>query len=193
MNSINKSKIFLFGGLAAVLMVGTFAFAFVSANPFTAAAAPSADSGKVTLLDGSGSIVGTAKLTDVSNGVMVSISASGLTAGFHGFHVHAVGDCTGPSFTSAGGHYNPNAVGHRHHAGDMPVLLVNEDGTAKATFVTDRFTLAELDDENGSALIIHAAPDNYANIPARYNATAPDAATLATGDAGARVACGVIA
>jgi Cu-Zn family superoxide dismutase len=193
MNSkTNSKKLLLFGGLAVVL-VGTFALAsaFAFLNPF-AAASSGTESGRVILKDGSGNEVGTAKFTGVDDGVMVSVSVSGLAPGFHGFHVHTIGDCTGPSFTSAGGHYNPDSTTHRHHAGDLPVLLVNEDGSAEAKFVTDRFTLAELDDENGSALIIHANPDNYANIPTDRYDPDPDSTTLATGDAGARVACGVI-
>jgi Cu-Zn family superoxide dismutase len=71
----------------------------------------------------------------------------------------------------------------------MPVLLVNEDGTGEARFVSDRYSLADV---VGRALIVHAGPDNYANIPTRYAATGPDATTLATGDAGGRAACGVI-
>jgi Cu-Zn family superoxide dismutase len=79
----------------------------------------------------------------------------------------------------------------------MPVLLVNADGTGEARFKTDRYDVADLFDADGSALIIHANPDNYANIPARYLAppatiTAVDAATLGTGDAGGRIACGVV-
>ena len=69
--------------------------------------------------------------------------------------------------------------------------MVNADGKAKAKFKTDRFRVADLFDADGSAVIIHANPDNYANIPTRYVAT-PDTATLATGDAGARIACGVV-
>ena len=73
----------------------------------------------------------------------------------------------------------------------MPVLLVNEDGTSRGTFQTDRFSLEDLKDADGSAVIVHAKPDNYANIPERY-APEPDADTLATGDAGSRAACGVV-
>jgi Cu-Zn family superoxide dismutase len=70
-------------------------------------------------------------------------------------------------------------------------LFVSADGTGEARFKTDRFAVADLIDADGSALIVHAAPDNYANIPTRYVAV-PDATTLATGDAGGRVACGVV-
>lgn len=67
-----------------------------------------------------------------------------------------------------------------------------QGGLARAEFQTDSFTVDELLDADGSAVIIHAGPDNYANIPTRYSTSGPDAVTLATGDAGARIACGVI-
>lgn len=75
--------------------------------------------------------------------------------------------------------------------------LVNEDGTAQARFTTDRFTVRGLVDEDGSAIIVHEAPDNFANIPDRYHSHTedvfgPDSVTLAVGDAGGRLACGVI-
>jgi Cu-Zn family superoxide dismutase len=72
----------------------------------------------------------------------------------------------------------------------MPVLLVNNGGTGEASFETDRFTLKDLFDKNGSAFIVHALPDNYANIPERYGDV--DQETLATGDSGDRIACGAI-
>jgi hypothetical protein len=72
----------------------------------------------------------------------------------------------------------------------MPVLLVNNDGTGEASFKTDRFTLKDLFDEDGSAIMVHALPDNYANIPERYGEV--DQETLATGDSGERIACGAI-
>ncbi|HEU4448647.1 MAG TPA: superoxide dismutase family protein [Gaiellaceae bacterium] len=151
---------------------------------------------KVRLMDASGANVGTVKLTTRGGNVVVRAKASGLTPGFHGFHVHSVGECVAP-FTSAGGHYNPAGTGHGDHAGDMPSLLVLDDGSARLEFATDRFTVAELFDADGSAIIVHALPDNFANIPTRYQSTTegtfgPDSATLATGDAGARAACGVV-
>jgi Cu-Zn family superoxide dismutase len=133
---------------------------------------------------------------------------------FHGFHVHTTGKCDPESvdpatgdvvpFFTAGGHLNPVDRVHGEHAGDFPVLLVKDDGTAETRFVTDRFRVRELLDEDGSAVIIHAGRDNYANIPAtsptgdkRYHSHledvfGPDSATLATGDAGSRFACGVV-
>ena len=160
---------------------------------------------KALLTNPAGAPVGVAKLTEEGGEVRVRVSVEGLPAGFHGFHVHTTGNClpfatpplaTDP-FGSAAGHFNPGGVSHGSHAGDLPVLLVNADGTGEATFDTDRFAVADLLAGDGSAFIIHANPDNYANIPARYLAppatiTAVDAATLGTGDAGGRIACGVI-
>ncbi len=148
-------------------------------------------SAEATIYDTIGNQVGKAKLTQEGSGnVAVHIHAHDLPPGFHGFHVHAVGVCSAP-FTSAGGHFDLDAHTHRDHSGDLPILLVKTDGTANAKFNTDRFTVADLFDADGSAIIIHANPDNYANIPTRY-ATSPDATTLATGDAGDRIACGVV-
>lgn len=152
---------------------------------------------KVKLVDASGASAGIVKLTKKGSSVTVRAEVEGLTPGFHGFHVHSVGECVAP-FTSAGGHYNPAGTGHGSHAGDMPSLLALDDGTASLQFVTDRFTIAELFDADGTAIIVHALPDNFANIPTRYQSTTegtfgPDSATLATGDAGGRAACGVVA
>ena len=147
---------------------------------------------EATLVGAAGAPVGVVGLKEKHGMVEVEGEVRGLTAGFHGFHVHTVGSCVGPTFASAGGHLNPGGAVHASHAGDMPVLLVNADGSASASFKSDRFEVADLFDDNGSAVIVHANADNYANIPtARYDPD-PDATTLATGDAGGRVACGVI-
>ena len=151
-----------------------------------------ADTANADLHDTNNQAVGSVTLSDNKGKVTVSIEAQTLPAGFHGFHIHAVGDCSASDFTSASGHFNPSGVDHGDHAGDLPNLLVMEDGTAAMTFDTDRFAVADLFDNDGSAIIIHAAPDNYANIPERYQEPPPDDATLATGDAGSRLACGVI-
>jgi superoxide dismutase, Cu-Zn family len=130
--------------------------------------------------------------------VTVQVRARRLPPGFHGFHVHAVGVCDpATGFTSAGGHFNPTGAPHDDHAGDLPVLLVNTDGTARATVATDRFSIAELLDADGGAIVVHAAADNYANIPARYHSHdadvfGPDPTTLSAGDSGDRIACGRI-
>jgi Cu-Zn family superoxide dismutase len=125
--------------------------------------------------------------------VSVRVDVRGMEPGFH---IHTTGLCEAP-FTSAGGHFDPGGDDHGDHAGDLPTLLVNDDGKGRLAFATDRFSLAELSDEDGSALIVHAGRDNYANIPERYHSHetdtfGPDEATLATGDAGDRAACGLI-
>jgi len=147
------------------------------------------------LVDPAGGFVGIVQLGEQNGRLNVMAQVGGLTSGFHGFHIHETGECTGsstPPFTSAGGHLSAAGDSHPGHAGDMPVLLVNDDGTAHASFTTDHATFADVFDSNGSAIIVHAGPDNYANIPSRYVAAGPDAATLATGDSGGRVACGVV-
>ncbi|RJF92039.1 superoxide dismutase family protein [Noviherbaspirillum saxi] len=146
---------------------------------------------EVKLHDRAGNQVGKARLAQQGDGnVVVQVHVHDLPPGFHGFHVHAVGECV-PPFISAGGHFDRDGHSHKSHTGDLPVLLVNTDGTANAKLDTDRFAVADLFDADGSTIIIHANPDNYANIPNRYVA-APDATTLATGDAGDRIACGVV-
>jgi Cu-Zn family superoxide dismutase len=148
------------------------------------------------LHDAAGDAVGVARLVERDGKVFVWAGVRGVTPGFHGFHVHGVGQCI-PPFTTAGGHFNPGGAGHGDHAGDLPSLLVSDDGRALLSFATDRFSLADLFDADGSALIVHAGRDNYANIPNRYHSHTydvfgPDQDTLATGDAGGRVACGVV-
>ena len=141
-----------------------------------------------TLFDAAGAEVGSVKLNGDTGGVRIRAEVSGLPAGFHGFHIHAVGTCT-PPFTTAGGHWNPAGQTHPSHAGDQPVLLVNADGTGSLSFVSDRYGISDLFDADGNAFIVHADPDNYANV---YRYGTPDATTLATGDAGGRLVCGVI-
>jgi len=131
-----------------------------------------------------------------------------LTPGFHGLHLHSVGKCEPNSvapaggapgdFLSAGAHFQ--VAGHTGHpsSGDFASLQVREDGSAMLVTTTDSFTKDDLLAGDGTAIIIHADSDNFANIPPdRYQqvlggAPGPDDMTLATGDAGKRVACGVI-
>lgn len=151
--------------------------------------------GHARLVDPAGTSLGAVQLVELNGRLNVIGKFHGLTVGFHGFHIHENGECVGssnPPFASAGGHLRAAGDSHPGHAGDMPVLLIGADGTAQASFTTDRVKLADVLDSNGAALIIHAAPDNYANIPIRYAPSGPDATTLATGDSGGRVACGVI-
>lgn len=157
------------------------------------------ESTAVTLKDPTGGTVGTASVVKVGNHLEITVEAHGLKPGFHGMHIHQFGKCepnsTAPSggapgdFLSAGGHLQVGEQNAHPASGDLDSLQVLKDGTAKLVTTTDAVTLEEI---KGKALIIHAGADNFGNIPTRY-APAPDADTLATGDAGARVACGVVA
>jgi Cu-Zn family superoxide dismutase len=133
----------------------------------------------------------------------ITVSVKDLPPGYHGFHVHKKGVCdpkstdpkTGSPFFSAGPHFDLDSHSHPAHSGDLPDLLVTADGTGRTTVVTDRFRLRQLLDADGSAIIVHALPDNQANVPQRYQAggkAGPDAESRKTGDSGARIACGVI-
>jgi Cu/Zn superoxide dismutase len=162
--------------------------------PVVGMAAPRSDA-HATVVDQAGAVVGHVELVDEGGRTRVRAEVSGLAPGFHGFHVHEGSECAG-DFTSAGGHLNPTASGHGAHVGDMPVLHADRDGRARASFVTDHFTV---DDVVGRTVMVHAGRDNLANIPERYRSSAegappagPDAMTLATGDSGGRVACGAV-
>ncbi|MBX3066826.1 MAG: superoxide dismutase family protein [Anaerolineae bacterium] len=168
--------------------------------------------------DAAGNTVGTVLLTEQNNKVLVVARLNGLPAGFHGFHIHTTGSCESSAegmFMAAGGHLNPNGAEHPNHAGDLPALLVNNDGTAFLSFETDRLTMADILDADGSAIMIHSDADNYANIPPRYAATAgiitatpigtpaasgiggagtnaADEESKRAGDSGSPLACGVL-
>jgi superoxide dismutase, Cu-Zn family len=157
-----------------------------------AAAGNKGDEAKAQLRNAAGTVVGEVKFEQERNGVDVRVKVRGLTPGFHGFHIHTTGSCVAADFTSAGGHFNPTGETHGHHAGDMPILQVNPDGTGEVRFTIASFQVGQLFDADGSALIIHGGPDNFANIPQRYAPNGLDTTTLGTGDSGARVACGVI-
>lgn len=149
---------------------------------------------RATLVNAAGESIGAARFErrGTSRALRVSVSVRKLSPGFHGFHVHTVGTCEAPSFMSAGPHLNPAGASHADHAGDMPPLLVTTGGKAQASFTTDRFSIAQLRDADGSAVMVHALPDNAANIPKDRYDPDPDAMTLATGDSGARIGCGTV-
>jgi Cu-Zn family superoxide dismutase len=148
----------------------------------------SARHASATLKDASGQVIGSAQFTEDATGIVhVNVHVKGLTPGLHGIHLHAVGSCS-PTFAAAGGHHN--SLGHQHgldnpngpHAGDLPNLTVNKAGVGHLNASTDRATLSSgattLFDADGSALVIHAGPDDQVTDP--------------TGNSGDRIACGVI-
>lgn len=157
---------------------------------WASSAAAQAATATAELKNAAGQVVGTATLAQAASGVNVSASVKGLTPGKHGLHIHAVGKCEGPDFTTAGGHFNPESKQHGAqnaagaHAGDLPNLTVAADGTGSYTANAAKVTLASgvpnsLFDADGSAVVIHAAEDDEKTDP--------------TGNSGARVACGLIA
>lgn len=141
-----------------------------------------------------GAKVGTVLIQQRRDGSLnVTARTSGLAPGFHGFHVHAVGNCDrATAFESAGPHIGEE-LGQTHgqtpHDGDLSSLLVNRDGAASLGLRTGYLSLAQVLDADGSAIIAHADEDNFANIPERYDPD-PDALTRSTGDSGARLQCG---
>lgn len=159
--------------------------ALVVLPPFIASASPTATA---TLRDAQGKVIGTATLTPGSGGVKIAVTVTGVAPGMHGFHVHAVGKCEGPEFKSAGGHFNPASREHGlenpkgSHAGDMPNLSVGPDGTGKGELLARGASLdagaGSLFPEGGTSVVLHAAPDDMKSDPA--------------GNAGARIACGVV-
>lgn len=145
---------------------------------------------RATLQDADGNEVGQATFSEGDNGVLIQVEVQGLTveaAGEHGIHIHTMGACT-PDFQAAGGHFNPTNTQHGldnpngPHAGDLPNITIDENGNATYEAVAELVTLDEGDnsllDSDGSAIIIHAGPDDMVTDPA--------------GDSGDRIACGVI-
>lgn len=160
-----------------------------SARAATTAPSPTAKllTATAELKDKDGAVVGTATLTEQGSGVRVVLTASKLPAGQHGWHIHTIGKCEPADFTGAGAHFNPDTKQHGAqnpqgpHAGDLGNLTAAADGSARADVVA-KVTLAtgatSLFDADGSAIVIHANPDDEKTDP--------------TGNSGGRIACGVV-
>lgn len=140
------------------------------------------------LKNAKGEVVGTAGFWEDANGVRIAAHVKGVPPGKHGFHIHAVGKCDPPGFTTAAGHFNPGGKKHGlkseagPHAGDLPNMEVGTDGNGRLEYVTKPVTLGggptSLFDADGSALVLHADPDDEITDP--------------TGNAGGRIGCGLI-
>jgi superoxide dismutase, Cu-Zn family len=140
-----------------------------------------------TMMSPEGGDLGTVTLYQPIHGVGVVVDARliNMPAGAHAFHIHETGRCDAPDFKSAGGHANPTAKKHGiaspdgMHAGDLPNIHVPENGTLRVEMFAPLIRLdSSLYDADGSSIVIHAGADDYMTDPA--------------GDAGARIACGVI-
>ncbi|MGH7873847.1 MAG: superoxide dismutase family protein [Candidatus Binatia bacterium] len=168
--------------LKALMIVAAFSFV-AGCSTVAPRARASAE-----LKDKDGKSVGRADFREMSDGVLVRLEVKGLTPGLHAVHVHTVGKCEAPGFTSAGGHFNPGGKKHGlknpdgAHAGDLPNMLIAKDGSGRFEALTDAITLRagsnSVFDADGSALVIHVGVDD--------NMTDP------TGNAGDRAACGLI-
>jgi Cu-Zn family superoxide dismutase len=163
----------------------------LAAALLTAGVAPvqaQAQTAKAALKTADGKDAGSVTLTQTPRGVLLALSVKGLPPGEHAFHVHAVGKCE-PPFDSAGGHFNPDSKKHGvmsadgAHAGDMPNLHIPAGGELMVEVLNTSITLEKgkpnsVFDTDGSAIVIHAGKDDYSTDP--------------TGDAGGRIACGVV-
>ena len=120
---------------------------------------------------------GTVRFIPHKNGTLVVEEISGLPAAdtsFFALHIHEGGNCSRPDFPNTGSHYNPGNQDHPLHAGDLPPLL-SSDGSAYLTVMTDRFRIK---DDIGRTAVIHNGPNDFRTQPA--------------GNAGNKIACGVI-
>ena len=186
-------KLTLLGALLLAISLSAFGVANVTAQEDMQVAA------SAQLVDTAGNPVGTVRFIDEQQygTTAIIVQVQNMTPGFHGFHVHETGQCDAaatPPFGSAGSHLNLTGASHPSHEGDFPALLVMQDGTAAMSFRTDRFTVQDLLDADGSGIVLHSGPDNYANIPADYLQEGEQLldSTINSGDSGDRVACGVV-
>jgi len=157
-------------------------------NENAATQTPSSETvGSASLALADGTPAGTVELLTNGGKLSLKVAVTGIPEGTHGFHLHMTGECTPPDFTSAGGHLNPAGKEHGHenpagsHLGDLPNLVVAADGTASTTADLgneDQSVIDSLFDADGTAVVVHADADDYRTDP--------------TGNAGSRLACGVL-
>lgn len=133
---------------------------------------------------GGSTVEGKVTFSRADAGVKVNVHVTGLAAGKHGFHIHEFGDCSAPDGASAGGHFNPSAEAHgapadaQRHTGDLGNIEANADGVADLEYTDSRTSFEGPNSVLGRGVIIHANADDLKTQP--------------TGNAGGRLACGVV-
>jgi superoxide dismutase, Cu-Zn family len=176
---------------STIALPSAFARTTPRENPPAALQKSSAQMGQsahADIVNSTGQKIGTVTLAAASGGVRIDVDVTQLPPGTHGIHIHTVGKCEGPDFKTAGGHFNP--AGKKHgkdnpegpHNGDLLNLEVAADGHGTASLLDANVTLGDgptsVFQPGGTAIVIHAATDDYKTDPA--------------GNSGARIACGVI-
>jgi len=175
--------------IRAFLSTATAAAMLAAACGTMAGAVKGRKKATAEIKDAKGQKVGAAKFKETSGGVLMSVKVLNLSPGARAIHIHETGKCEAPDFKTAGGHFNPEKKQHGmenpqgHHAGDLPNLAVGRKGKGKLTTTVKGVTLAgeganSLFHEGGTSVVIHEKADDMKTDPA--------------GNAGARIACGVI-
>lgn len=138
------------------------------------------------LTNNMGATAGAVQVEKAQKGLIFTVEVTGLSPGWHAAHIHGVADCSDHAahFQKAGGHASREGEEHGYkaaagpHSGDLPNIWVHADGTGRAQLYVERITMAELNDADGSAFMLHGKADDHQTQPA--------------GDSGDRIACGVI-
>ena len=164
--------------------------ALISLSTALACAQSTPKSAHADIINQHGAKIGSAKFDTGAQGIRVTVNVEHLTPGDHGIHIHNVGKCDGPDFTTAGPHFNPTSAHHginnpqtpHPHLGDLANLTADKSGKAKGSFMLAGVTLGDgansLFHDGGTSIIIHAKPDDLMSDP--------------SGNSGDRVACGII-
>jgi len=166
-----------------LLMAGAAGLAGCATTPGgEATPAPAKSVASATIRGADGATLGAATVTQTSAGLDILVAGEGMPPGPHGLHVHRIGRCDAPAFTTAGDHWNPDMKQHGRdnpagaHRGDLPNLVIGADGRGTVSFTIPGDRAAMLD-ADGSAIVVHATADDYRTDP--------------SGNSGARIACGV--